>query len=151
MTELINVKLSPDKCLACKACEVECVMNRSGADNINDAILAKPRPTPRVRIVEQKGKVRIYRCAQCRKPKCIPVCEPEALHIENGVVLLDEEKCNGCWECIEACPLNSIFKNEELGIAIKCDMCEGKEKLACVESCASGALALFEAKERERT
>ena len=145
-----NVKLSPDKCLACKACEIECVMNRIGAAGIDDAVLVKPRSGSRLRIMQEKEKIKIFRCAQCKKPKCIPVCEPKALHYRDGIIVIDDSKCNGCWKCIEACPLRSIFKNEDLGIALKCDMCEGKEKLACVESCASGALVLFDTKERER-
>lgn len=72
------------------------------------------------------------------------VCERGALHHENGTVILNEEKCTGCWNCIGACPFNAIFKNEIQGIAIKCDLCKGKKELICVASCPTAALILEE-------
>ncbi len=85
----------------------------------------------------------------CKKPKCIEVCESKALHLENGIVALDENKCTGCWSCIEVCPFKSIFKNELLGVAVKCDLCKGKEELACVASCPTAALVALVLEEKD--
>lgn len=86
---------------------------------------------------------------QCKKPKCVEVCESGALYLENGTIFLNEEKCKGCWKCVDSCPFKAIFKNELLGIAVKCDLCEGKKKLACVASCPTGALILEEKGEKK--
>ncbi|MDI6856220.1 MAG: 4Fe-4S binding protein [Candidatus Thermoplasmatota archaeon] len=133
-----------EKCLACKTCELECAITHANTTNINDAIWKVPQPFPRLRIITENGKNKILRCMQCKKPKCVEVCESGALKQENGMVTLNEEKCTGCWNCIEACPFKSIFKNELLNIAIKCDLCNNKEKLACVASCPTGALSIKE-------
>ncbi|MDI6888066.1 MAG: 4Fe-4S binding protein, partial [Candidatus Thermoplasmatota archaeon] len=139
---MIKVKFLADKCLACKTCELQCaIAHTSMAAHINEAIWIVPQPFPRLKITTENGKPKILRCMQCKKPKCVEVCESGALRQENGVVILNEEKCTGCWNCIEACPFKSIFKNELLNIAIKCDLCNNKEKLACVASCPTGALS----------
>jgi Fe-S-cluster-containing dehydrogenase component len=41
---------------------------------------------------------------------------------EFGIVLIDEELCTGCKDCIEACPLGVMQFDEEKGLAGKCDL-----------------------------
>lgn len=35
---------------------------------------------------------------------CVRACAFDAMHIENGIVVIDDEKCTGCNMCIPACP-----------------------------------------------
>lgn len=140
---MTKVKFNPDKCLACKTCELQCAITHTNTNNINDTVWIVPQPGSRLKIIVENGKPKILRCMQCKKPKCIEVCESKALHLENGIVALDENKCTGCWNCIEACTFKAIFKNEILGIAIKCDLCKGKEELACIASCPTNALTIL--------
>lgn len=39
---------------------------------------------------------------------CVNVCEFDAIHIQNGVAVVDEEKCVQCMKCIEICPKQII-------------------------------------------
>lgn len=137
-------KFIAENCLACKTCELECAMSHSNTNHINDAIYVVPQPFPRLKIIQEKNKIKILRCLHCKKPKCIEACEIKAIRQEDGIVIINEEKCTGCWNCIEVCPLKSIFENEILSIAVKCDLCIGKEKLACASSCPTGAIVVEE-------
>jgi carbon-monoxide dehydrogenase iron sulfur subunit len=101
----------------------------------------KPVMHQRILIVEKKGKPHAQVCVNCKKPKCVEACEYDAItKLEDGTVVLDEEKCTGCWECIEACPFDAVCKLEEKNISIICDLCGGGEYQACVASCPTQAL-----------
>ena len=68
---------------------------------------------------------------------------------ETGLVLLDQEKCTGCLQCVEACPFGAIFVIGEGGdgpAVVKCDLCIERQEQglgpACVEACPTGALTV---------
>ncbi|MEW6244487.1 MAG: 4Fe-4S dicluster domain-containing protein [Bacillota bacterium] len=58
---------------------------------------------------------------------------------DNGLVLLESEKCCGCRPCLEACPYGALQHHREKEKAGKCDSCtellEQGEKPACVSAC----------------
>lgn len=39
---------------------------------------------------------------------CVAVCPFDAIHIKNGIAVVDPDKCKACKKCIEACPRNLI-------------------------------------------
>ena len=85
-------------------------------------------------------------CFQCSKPDCLEACPEEAIYNdENGMVLVDREKCNGCGECITACPYGMIEQDDEK-LAFKCDYCGGDP--ACVKECEPGALVYPEVQKK---
>ncbi len=47
-----------------------------------------------------------YACQGCGT--CVDVCEFDAIHVVNGVAIVDEEKCTACKKCIKVCPKNII-------------------------------------------
>lgn len=51
-------------------------------------------------------------CQGCLEHPCIAVCPKNAIHMENGRSVIDEEKCIKCGKCINACPYNAIIKQE---------------------------------------
>lgn len=68
------------------------------------------------------------RCAWCSNP------ESQNLHPE---IMVRRQKCEGCGECVQACPRDAIDLVEGL-VAIdraRCDLC-----MDCVEACPTGAL-----------
>ncbi|MFQ9516461.1 MAG: 4Fe-4S dicluster domain-containing protein [Eubacterium sp.] len=51
-------------------------------------------------------------CQGCLEHPCIEVCPKDAIHMENGRSIIDEEKCIKCGKCLNACPYNAIVKQE---------------------------------------
>lgn len=39
---------------------------------------------------------------------CVQVCPFDAIHVKNGVAVVDKEKCKACGKCIEVCPKHLI-------------------------------------------
>ncbi|MGL4697875.1 RnfABCDGE type electron transport complex subunit B [Enterococcus larvae] len=86
---------------------------------------------------------------------CEAVCAYDAIHIKNGVAVVDEERCIGCLECITACPKQLIrmlpaaeisavvCSNHERGGGVKklCEVgCIACSK--CVRSCPVQAITM---------
>ena len=59
---------------------------------------------------------------------------------EDGLVMVDQDVCRGCWMCVMACPFGAIVPDPEAKVAIKCDACKDMEQPACVAACPTGAL-----------
>ncbi len=84
-------------------------------------------------------------CNHCSQPNCVSVCPTGATwkRAEDGIVVVYKDICIGCKYCVQACPYDARFINEETGSADKCDFCihrvsQGLEP-ACVEACPSRA------------
>jgi carbon-monoxide dehydrogenase iron sulfur subunit len=135
------VKLDHERCETCHTCEVACVIEHSDAKDVDDPMMKDPKMHQRILIVTKKDKPHAQICVNCKKPKCVEACTYDAItQMEDGIVVLDEEKCTGCWDCIEACPFDAIAKLEDKNISIKCDLCGGGDYQACVSSCPTQAL-----------
>lgn len=140
-----KVKFDRNTCMSCRACENACGERHSSYEGWPEVLMAEPTPIPRVRVSLKKEKPHLVRCQFCKNPKCMEACEHGAItHEEDGFVRFDDEKCTGCWECIEACPFDCIEKDEIHEIAVRCDLCEGYENLACVSACPTEALTIEE-------
>jgi ethylbenzene hydroxylase subunit beta/complex iron-sulfur molybdoenzyme family reductase subunit beta len=80
-------------------------------------------------------------CMNCSKPACLEACPRDTIYRreEDGIVLIDEERCHGYRFCMEACPYKRIYFNEQRVIAQKCISCfprlEHGVAPACVRQC----------------
>jgi anaerobic dimethyl sulfoxide reductase subunit B (iron-sulfur subunit) len=79
-------------------------------------------------------------CMHCGKPLCADICPTAAItKNDDGIVLIDADKCIGCRYCEWACPYDAPQFNEELGVMTKCDFCQDllAQGLnpACVDNC----------------
>lgn len=140
-----KVKLNKDRCVSCHTCEVACADKHGSGDTIEEIYALVPIPRSRLHIDLRKAKLHLRKCVHCKKPKCVEACEEGAITKQpDGVVVIDEGKCTGCWSCIEACPFDAIFKDEVNNVPIRCDLCMDLEVPACVSSCHTQALAVEE-------
>jgi len=63
-------------------------------------------------------------CKHCSESACLDVCPTGALmRTEFGTVVVQEDICNGCGNCVSACPFGVIARAETDGGAHKCTLC----------------------------
>ncbi len=84
-------------------------------------------------------------CKHCTQAGCIEVCPTHALiHTDLGNVVVQQDVCNGCRNCIAACPFGVISYNKQSGKVSKCTLCddrihEGLET-ACAKACPTDSI-----------
>ena len=80
-------------------------------------------------------------CNHCLNPACVASCPSGAIYKrqEDGVVLIDQDRCRGWRMCVTACPYKKVYYNWESGKSEKCILCfprlESGMPPACAESC----------------
>ena len=90
-------------------------------------------------------------CLHCETPACVTVCPTGASfkRAEDGIVLVDEDKCIGCKLCSWACPYGAREYSPVEGVMKKCTLCvdriynenleEAERQPACVQACPTKA------------
>ena len=158
-----------DKCTGCDTCTIACksenntrplgspmpFKNGNGVvpDHVSYRWVVKKEsgeyPTPAVTFVTSA-------CNHCEQPACQPACPVGAIskRAEDGIVLIDQDVCIGCKQCIHACPYGAPQFNSVTEKVEKCTFCvhrlydgtgERTEfEPACVTSCVGNALHLVE-------
>ena len=80
-------------------------------------------------------------CNHCTNPACVAACPRKAIEKreEDGIVVINEDRCRGYRFCMEACPYKKIYFNRERGVSQKCILCfprvEQKVAPACARQC----------------
>jgi protein NrfC len=121
----------------CTVCEFACALEKDG----------KFSPL-RLRI----RAIRIYphkniaiACRVCEDAPCVTACSRKALvqSEETGLIIIDDDKCDGCSWCIEACDFGAVGIHPDTRKANFCDLCAKREGgSACVEFCPPEALSV---------
>jgi Fe-S-cluster-containing dehydrogenase component/formate-dependent nitrite reductase membrane component NrfD len=124
-------------CIGCHACTVACKTE-------HEIPLGQFRTW--VKYVDKgeypasKREFGVMRCNHCTDAPCVRMCPTKALFKrEDGIVDFDSERCIGCKSCMQACPYDAIYIDENTHTAAKCNFCahridEGLEP-ACVVVC----------------
>jgi len=154
-------------CIGCKACEVACKewnqlpekedelgflgqsLDNTGElngstwrhvqfiDNVPDETMA-----------EGNGKAFLLMsdvCKHCQHASCMDVCPTGAIiRTEFDTVFIQEDVCNGCRNCIAACPYDVIDIDAERDVARKCTLCydrlQGGLEPACAKACPTDSI-----------
>jgi nitrate reductase beta subunit len=80
-------------------------------------------------------------CEHCLNPTCAAACPSGAIYKreEDGIVLIDQDKCRGWRMCISGCPYKKIYYNWKSGKSEKCILCypriEAGLPTVCSETC----------------
>jgi len=154
------------RCIGCNACSVACKQENTTPDG---TLFTK---TVSEEIGTYPNVTRVYIpliCNHCEDPPCERVCPTGATYTtEDGIVLVDENKCIGCGACHTACPYKNryilskepfkkgLYKQGVLtpfekqgypryvtGTAVKCTFCHERVAAgldpACVTTCPTDA------------
>lgn len=80
-------------------------------------------------------------CEHCLNPACVATCPSGAIYKreEDGIVLIDQDRCRGWRLCISGCPYKKIYFNWKSGKSEKCIFCypriEAGMPTVCSETC----------------
>ncbi len=127
------ISADPKKCVGCQICEYVCALEK---DKVFNPLKS------RIRTVRLYPKNLALACRLCEDAPCGTACPRKAVEQapETGVILIDDEKCDGCGWCIEACEFGAITLHPESKVVVCCDLCDGEP--VCVEWCPEEALEL---------
>jgi nitrate reductase beta subunit len=80
-------------------------------------------------------------CEHCLNPSCVASCPSGALYkrAEDGIVLVDQDRCRGWRMCVTGCPYKKVYFNHRTGKAEKCTFCYPRVEVGlptvCSETC----------------
>jgi formate dehydrogenase iron-sulfur subunit len=152
-------------CIGCKACEVACKewnqlpargdggagLEMSGLSYDNTMRLSGTT-WRHVKFIEQfdapyDGRWLMMSdvCKHCVQAPCLEVCPTGAIvRTEFDTVVIQSEVCNGCRDCIAACPFGVIDINPASGTAQKCTLCNDRLAVglepACSKACPTDSI-----------
>jgi formate dehydrogenase iron-sulfur subunit len=151
-------------CIGCKACEVACKewnqlpAAEGGAGTLSGDSYDNTRRLDgihwrHVQFIEQfspdrsEGRWLLMSdvCKHCVQAGCLEVCPTGAIiRTEFDTVVIQSDVCNGCRDCIAACPFGVIEINPASGTAQKCTLCYDRLRAgmepACSKACPTDSI-----------
>jgi len=148
-------------CVGCRRCELTCsALHHPGQVWPNQARLSVDARAEERRFVD--GLWFADACHECPAtlddsgddlpPPCVVACPTGAIHVaafgEAGRLRLrvvEADLCDGCGDCVTACPYGTVTIEPETSQAVICDLCADlPDGPACVAGCPSSALRYYE-------
>jgi formate dehydrogenase iron-sulfur subunit len=166
MAEAVGFFTDTTICIGCKACQVAChqwndlpagrlglpVLSGNSYDNTGSFSDVNWR---HVKFIEQFSGDRERSqaawlmmsdvCKHCVHAPCLDVCPTGAIvRTEFDTVYIQEPACNGCRDCVSACPFGVIHMSERTHVAQKCTFCYDRLRMnlppACAQACPTGSI-----------
>jgi formate dehydrogenase iron-sulfur subunit len=158
-------------CIGCKACEVACKewnqlpenedeigflgQSLDNTGELNGSTWRHVKfldNVPDETMAEGNGKAFLLMsdvCKHCQHASCMDVCPTGAIiRTEFDTVFIQEDVCNGCRNCIAACPYDVIDIDEASNVARKCTLCydrlQGGMEPACAKACPTDSIQFGE-------
>ena len=150
-------------CIGCKACEVACkewnqlpatnggVAKLSG-ESYDNTLHLNGINWRHVQFIEQfdnrdQGRWLLMSdvCKHCVQAGCLEVCPTGAIiRTDQDTVVIQSDVCNGCRDCIAACPFDVIEINPASNTAMKCTLCYDRTSAgltpACAQACPTASI-----------
>jgi formate dehydrogenase iron-sulfur subunit len=158
MPETVGFFTDTTVCIGCKACQVAChqwndlpaehnglpVLSGNSYDNTGSLTAVNWR---HVKFIEQFSPdpnrseaawlMMSDVCKHCVDAPCLEVCPTGAiLRTEFDTVYINEPACNGCRDCVSACPFGVIHMSEQRKVAQKCTFCYDRLRKGLTPACA---------------
>jgi nitrate reductase / nitrite oxidoreductase, beta subunit len=128
-------------------------MTVSWGSNFDDDLAGAPETAihdPNLRGLEERVRMEFEQvfmfylpriCEHCLNPSCVASCPSGAMYkrAEDGIVLVDQDRCRGWRFCVSGCPYKKVYFNHRTGKAEKCTFCfpriEAGQPTICSETC----------------
>jgi DMSO reductase iron-sulfur subunit len=133
-----------EHCVGCHACTMGCKAENNTPVGVDYNRVVEVE-VGEFRDEKEKPNVRAYfvptPCMHCGRPACQAACPVGAVtkRDEDGIVLINKDKCIGCRYCSWACPYGHPQFKAEAKIMEKCTLCvhrvEKGLRPACVDTC----------------
>jgi formate dehydrogenase iron-sulfur subunit len=164
MAEPMGFYTDTTVCIGCKACEVACKewnqlpaanggLGELSGDSYDNTQRLDGIHWRHVRFIEQFSADRVAGrwlmmsdvCKHCAQAGCLEVCPTGAIiRTEFDSVVIQSDVCNGCRDCIAACPFGVIDLNPVSNTAQKCTLCYDRLQAgmqpACSQACPTSSI-----------
>jgi formate dehydrogenase iron-sulfur subunit len=167
MAQAMGFMTDTTLCIGCKACEVACKewnqlpainggANTLSGDSYDNTRRLDGENWRHVKFVEQFNILDPTRdggrwllmsdvCKHCVQAGCLEVCPTGAIiRSEFDTVVIQSDVCNGCRDCIAACPFDVIGINQATNTAMKCTLCYDRLQNgltpACAQACPTSSI-----------
>jgi formate dehydrogenase iron-sulfur subunit len=152
-------------CIGCKACEVACKEwnqlpshpEEFRGDSLDNTGTLDGQTWRHVKFIDNvpdetlgvgDGKAFLLMsdvCKHCQHASCMDVCPTGAIvRTEFDTVFIQSSVCNGCRNCIAACPYDVIDIDPDKDVARKCTLCydrlQGGMEPACAKACPTDSI-----------
>lgn len=138
-----TMAIDVDRCIGCYACITSCKMENHLPVGYFYNWIIKTELYGEFPKLEFRYLYKL--CMHCVNPPCLESCPTGALYKrEDGILLMDNDKCDGCEGCVSACPYEVISYNREWKTLEKCTLCSHRIDQGmlpiCVTACVTKAL-----------